>query len=112
MSNYPAWLREGHQTRREVNQQAIAHAERIIERTTGKPLAYYATRSRKAELVAYRSLFVYIAVELGASFVSAGKAIGRSPATALHAYDSYTLYSTTWEPLRLIRDKVIRHASR
>lgn len=90
-----------------TSQQAIERASDIIERATGKPRSYYTTRSRKVEFVAYRALFSYIAVELGASYVAVGKALGRSHSTAIHAYESYTLYATTWEPLATLRKKVI-----
>ncbi len=90
-----------------TSQQAIERATDIIERATGKPRSYYTTRSRKVEFVAYRALFAYIAVELGASYTAVGKALGRSHATVIHAYESYTLYATTWEPLATLRNKVI-----
>lgn len=90
-----------------TSQQAIERATDIIERATGKPRSYYTTRSRKVEFVAYRALFAYIAVELGASYTAVGKALGRSHATVIHAYESYTLYATTWEPLATLREKVI-----
>lgn len=90
-----------------TSQQAIERATDIIERATGKPRSYYTTRSRKVEYVAYRALFAYIAVELGASYTAVGKALGRSHATVIHAYESYTLYATTWEPLATLRNKVI-----
>ncbi len=90
-----------------TSQQAIERATDIIQRATGKPRSYYTTRSRKVEFVAYRALFAYIAVELGASYTAVGKALGRSHATVIHAYESYTLYATTWEPLATLRNKVI-----
>jgi chromosomal replication initiation ATPase DnaA len=90
-----------------TSQQAIERATDIIQRATGKPRSYYTTRSRKVEFVAYRALFAYIAVELGASYTAVGKALKRSHATVIHAYESYTLYATTWEPLATLRNKVI-----
>lgn len=95
------------QRQQETSQQAIERATDIVLRATGKPRIYYTTRSRKVEYVAYRALFAYIAVELGASYVAVGKALGRTHATAIHAYDTYTLYATTWEPLATLRTKVI-----
>lgn len=95
------------QRQQATSQQAIERATDIIERATGKPRSYYTTRSRKVEYVAYRALFAYIAVELGASYVAVGKALGRTHTTAIHAYESYTLYATTWEPLATLRNKVI-----
>ncbi len=95
------------QRQQETSQQAIERATDIVLRATGKPRSYYTTRSRKVEYVAYRALFAYLAVELGASYVAVGKALGRSHATAIHAYDTYTLYATTWEPLAQLRTKVI-----
>lgn len=90
-----------------TSQRAIERATDIVLRATGKPRSYYTTRSRKVEFVAYRALFAYIAVELGASYVAVGKALNRTHATAIHAYDTYTLYATTWEPLATLRTKVI-----
>ena len=90
-----------------TSQQAIERATDIIQRATGKPRSYYTTRSRKVEYFVYRVLFTYIAVELGASYVAVGKALNRSHTTAIHAYESYTLYATTWEPLAQLREKVI-----
>lgn len=90
-----------------TSQQAIERATDIIQRATGKPRSYYTTRSRKVEFVAYRAIFAYIAVELGASYTAVGKALNRSHATVIHAYESYTLYATTWEPLATLREKVI-----
>lgn len=95
------------QRQQATSQQAIERATDIIERATGKPRSYYTTRSRKVEYFVYRVLFAYIAVELGASYVAVGKALGRSHTTAIHAYESYTLYATTWEPLAQLREKVI-----
>lgn len=95
------------QRQQETSQQAIERATDIVLRATGKPRSYYTTRSRKVEYVAYRALFAYLAVELGASYVAVGKALGRTHATAIHAYDTYTLYATTWEPLATLRAKVI-----
>lgn len=95
------------QRQQETSQQAIERATDIVQRATGKPRSYYTTRSRKVEFVAYRALFAYLAVELGASYVAVGKALGRSHTTAIHAYESYTLYATTWEPLAQLRTKVI-----
>lgn len=95
------------QRQQATSQQAIERATDIVQRATGKPRSYYTTRSRKVEYVAYRALFAYLAVELGASYVAVGKALGRSHATAIHAYDTYTLYATTWEPLATLRTKVI-----
>lgn len=95
------------QRQQATSQQAIERATDIIQRATGKPRSYYTTRSRKVEYVAYRALFAYIAVELGASYVAVGKALGRTHTTAIHAYESYTLYATTWEPLATLRNKVI-----
>ena len=95
------------QRQQATSQQAIERATDIVQRATGKPRSYYTTRSRKVEFVAYRALFTYIAVELGASYVAVGKALGRSHTTAIHAYESYTLYATTWEPLATLRTKVI-----
>lgn len=95
------------QRQQATSQQAIERATDIIQRATGKPRSYYTTRSRKVEFVAYRALFAYLAVELGASYVAVGKALGRSHTTAIHAYESYTIYATTWEPLAQLREKVI-----
>ena len=95
------------QRQQETSQQAIERATDIILRATGKPRSYYTTRSRKVEFVAYRALFAYLAVELGASYVAVGKALGRTHTTAIRAYDTYTLYATTWEPLATLRTKVI-----
>lgn len=95
------------QRQQATSQQAIERATDIIQRATGKPRSYYTTRSRKVEYFVYRVLFTYIAVELGASYVAVGKALGRSHTTAIHAYESYTLYATTWEPLAQLREKVI-----
>lgn len=95
------------QRQQDTSQQAIERATDIVQRATGKPRDYYTTRSRKVEYVAYRALFAYLAVELGASYVAVGKALGRTHATAIHAYDTYTLYATTWEPLATLREKVI-----
>lgn len=95
------------QRQQATSQQAIERATDIVQRATGKPRSYYTTRSRKVEFVAYRALFAYLAVELGASYVAVGKALGRTHATAIHAYDTYTLYATTWEPLAQLREKVI-----
>lgn len=95
------------QRQQATSQQAIERATDIIQRATGKPRSYYTTRSRKVEFVAYRALFAYIAVELGASYVAVGKALKRSHSTAIHAYDTYTIYATTWEPLATLREKVI-----
>lgn len=103
----PEWLVKYSERQQATSQQAIDRATDIIERATGKPRSYYTTRSRKVEFVAYRALFAYIAVELGASYVAVGKALGRSHATVIHAYDTYTLYATTWEPLATLRNKVI-----
>lgn len=103
----PQWLVKYSERQQATSQQAIERATDIIERATGKPRSYYTTRSRKVEFVAYRALFAYIAVELGASYVAVGKALGRSHATAIHAYDTYTIYATTWEPLATLRNKVI-----
>lgn len=101
------WLVKYNERQQATSQQAIERATDIVQRATGKPRSYYTTRSRKVEFVAYRALFAYIAVELGASYVAVGKALGRTHATAIHAYDTYTLYATTWEPLATIRTKVI-----
>lgn len=98
-------------TRHDINNNACRTAMKIIQRATGKPLSYYASKSRKTELVAYRALFVYLAVELGASYVAAGQALSRSHATAIHAYNCYNRYATTWEPLRLLREKLIRYTT-
>lgn len=95
------------QRQQATSQQAIERATDIIQRATGKPRSYYTTRSRKVEYFVYRVLFTYIAVELGASYVAVGKALGRTHTTAIHAYDTYTLYATTWEPLATLRTKVI-----
>ena len=103
----PEWLVKYNERQQATSQQAIERATDIILRATGKPRSYYTTRSRKVEYVAYRALFAYLAVELGASYVAVGKALGRSHATAIHAYDTYTLYATTWEPLATLRTKVI-----
>lgn len=103
----PEWLVKYSERQQATSQQAIERATDIIQRATGKPRSYYTTRSRKVEFVAYRALFAYIAVELGASYVAVGKALGRSHATVIHAYESYTLYATTWEPLATLREKVI-----
>lgn len=96
-----------HQRQQETSQQAIERATEIVQRATGKPRSYYTTRSRKVEYVAYRALFAYLAVELGASYVAVGKALKRSHATVINAYNNYTLYATTWEPLAQLRTKVI-----
>lgn len=103
----PEWLVKYSERQQATSQQAIERATDIIQHATGKPRSYYTTRSRKVEFVAYRALFAYLAVELGASYVAVGKALGRSHATAIHAYDTYTLYATTWEPLATLREKVI-----
>lgn len=103
----PQWLVKYSERQQATSQQAIERATDIILRATGKPRSYYTTRSRKVEFVAYRALFAYLAVELGASYVAVGKALGRTHATAIHAYDTYTLYATTWEPLAQLRTKVI-----
>lgn len=103
----PQWLVKYSERQQATSQQAIERATDIVQRATGKPRSYYTTRSRKVEYVAYRALFAYIAVELGASYVAVGKALGRTHATAIHAYDTYTLYATTWEPLATLREKVI-----
>lgn len=103
----PQWLAKYSERQQATSQQAIERATDIVQRATGKPRSYYTTRSRKVEFVAYRALFAYLAVELGASYVAVGKALGRSHATAIHAYDTYTLYATTWEPLAQLRTKVI-----
>ena len=95
------------QRQQATSQQAIERATDIVQRATGKPRSYYTTRSRKVEYVAYRALFAYIAVELGASYTDVGKALGRTHTTAIHAYDTYTIYATTWEPLATLRTKVI-----
>lgn len=95
------------QRQQATSQRAIERATEIIQRATGKPRSYYTTRSRKVEFFVYRVLFTYIAVELGASYVAVGKALNRSHTTAIHAYESYTLYATTWEPLAQLREKVI-----
>lgn len=95
------------ETRGMVNSVAIRQAEEIVKRATGFPLSDYATRSRKTEFVALRALFTYIAVELGASFLAIGKTLGRSHATAIHSYETYSQCSTTWEPLSKLRAKVI-----
>ncbi len=103
----PQWLVKYSERQQTTSQQAIERATDIIQRATGKPRSYYTTRSRKVEFVAYRALFAYLAVELGASYTDVGKALGRSHATAIHAYDTYTIYATTWEPLATLREKVI-----
>ena len=103
----PQWLVKYNERQQATSQQAIERATDIVLRATGKPRSYYTTRSRKVEYVAYRALFAYLAVELGASYVAVGKALGRTHATAIHAYDTYTLYATTWEPLATLRTKVI-----
>lgn len=103
----PQWLVKYSERQQATSQQAIERATDIILRATGKPRSYYTTRSRKVEFVAYRALFAYLAVELGASYVAVGKALGRTHATAIHAYDTYTIYATTWEPLATLRNKVI-----
>lgn len=95
------------QRQQETSQRAIQRATDIVQRATGKPRDYYTTRSRKVEYVAYRALFAYLAVELGASYVAVGKALGRTHGSAIHAYDTYTIYATTWEPLAQLREKVI-----
>lgn len=101
------WLVKYSERQQATSQQAIERATEIIQRATGKPRSYYTTRSRKVEFVAYRALFTYLAVELGASYVAVGKALGRTHGSAIHAYDTYTLYATTWEPLAQLRTKVI-----
>lgn len=103
----PQWLVKYNERQQATSQQAIERATDIVQRATGKPRSYYTTRSRKVEYVAYRALFAYIAVELGASYTDVGKALNRTHATAIHAYDTYTLYATTWEPLAQLRTKVI-----
>ena len=103
----PEWLVKYSERQQATSQQAIERATDIVQRATGKPRSYYTTRSRKVEFVAYRALFAYLAVELGASYVAVGKALGRTHATAIHAYDTYTIYATTWEPLAQLREKVI-----
>lgn len=103
----PQWLVKYSERQQATSQQAIERATDIVQRATGKPRSYYTTRSRKVEFVAYRALFAYLAVELGASYVAVGKALGRTHATAIHAYDTYTIYATTWEPLATLREKVI-----
>lgn len=103
----PQWLVKYNERQQATSQQAIERATDIVLRATGKPRSYYTTRSRKVEYVAYRALFAYLAVELGASYVAVGKALGRTHATAIHAYESYTIYATTWEPLATLRAKVI-----
>lgn len=103
----PEWLVKYSERQQATSQQAIERATDIILRATGKPRSYYTTRSRKVEFVAYRALFSYIAVELGASYTDVGKALNRSHATVIHAYDTYTIYATTWEPLAQLRNKVI-----
>lgn len=103
----PEWLVKYNERQKATSQQAIERATDIIQRATGKPRSYYTTRSRKVEFVAYRALFAYIAVELGASYTDVGKALNRSHATVIHAYDTYTIYATTWEPLAQLRNKVI-----
>ena len=95
------------QRQQATSQQAIERATDIVQRATGKPRSYYTTRSRKVEFVAYRALFTYLAVELGASYTAVGKALGRNHATVIRAYDNYVLYATTWEPLAQLRTKVI-----
>lgn len=95
------------QRQQATSQRAIERATDIIQRATGKPRSYYTTRSRKVEFFVYRVLFTYIAVELGASYVAVGKALNRTHTTAIRAYDTYTLYATTWEPLATLRNKVI-----
>lgn len=103
----PEWLVKYSERQQATSQQAIERATDIVLRATGKPRSYYTTRSRKVEFVAYRALFAYLAVELGASYVAVGKALNRLHTTAIHAYESYTLYATTWEPLATLRNKVI-----
>ena len=103
----PQWLVKYSERQQATSQQAIERATDIVLRATGKPRSYYTTRSRKVEFVAYRALFAYLAVEMGASYVAVGKALGRTHATAIHAYDTYTIYATTWEPLAQLRTKVI-----
>lgn len=103
----PQWLVKYNERQQATSQQAIERATEIIQRATGKPRSYYTTRSRKVEFVAYRALFTYLAVELGASYVAVGKALGRKHPTVIHAYDTYTIYATTWEPLAQLREKVI-----
>ncbi len=103
----PQWLVKDNERQQATSQQAIERATDIILRATGKPRSYYTTRSRKVEYFVYRVLFTYIAVELGASYVAVGKALNRTHTTAIRAYESYTLYATTWEPLATLRNKVI-----
>lgn len=103
----PEWLVKYNERQQATSQQAIERATDIVLRATGKPRSYYTTRSRKVENVAYRALFAYLAVELGASYTDVGKALKRSHSTAIHAYDTYTIYATTWEPLAQLREKVI-----
>lgn len=103
----PQWLVKYSERQQATSQQAIERATEIVQRATGKPRSYYTTRSRKVEFVAYRALFAYLAVELGASYVAVGKALGRTHGSAIHAYNTYTIYATTWEPLVTLRTKVI-----
>ena len=103
----PQWLVKYSERQQATSQQAIERATDIILRATGKPRSYYTTRSRKVEFVAYRALFAYLAVEMGASYVAVGKALNRTHTTAINAYDTYTIYATTWEPLATLREKVI-----
>lgn len=103
----PQWLAKYSEQQQASSRQAIERATDIVRRATGKPRSYYSTRSRRSEVIAYRALFAYLAVELGASYVAVGKALNRSHATVIHAYDTYTLYATTWEPLATLRTRVI-----
>lgn len=103
----PQWIAEYSERQQATTRRAIERATDIVQRATGKPRSYYTTRSRKVEFIAYRALFAYLAVELGASYVAVGKALNRSHATVIHAYDTYTLYATTWKPLATLRTKVI-----
>lgn len=105
--NQHQWLAKYNEQQQATSRQAIERATNIVRRATGKPRSYYTTRSRKVEFIAYRALFAYIAVELGASYVAVGKALNRSHTTIIHAYDTYTLYATTWAPLAALRTKVI-----
>lgn len=105
--NQHQWLAKYNEQQQATSRQAIERATDIVQRATGKPRSYYTTRSRRCEFIAYRALFAYLAVELGASYVAVGKALNRSHATVIHAYDTYTLYATTWEPLAQLRTKVI-----
>lgn len=95
------------ENRRKINNAATAKAAEIIFKATGRKIEDYNTRSRCANAVAFRAMYTYLAVELGASYYAIGKALHRSNATVLHAYDVYINNATAWQPLAKIREKVL-----